>query len=210
MLEERLKPENKVSSALNWISKGPLAHVLKYSTFIVNGHRFSTNARDASRVTQNSGVTLLARTPQISSSKDQNPIVTDMSFYGVLVEIWVLDYVAFKVPMFKCDWVDSKNGVKTDDMGHTLVDLGRIGHKSDSFIFASQAKQVFYVPDQVDPSLSVVLESRQNYQDYGGEDDLNDILEQVEVMPSVESFDATDESQSNYMREDCEGIWVDR
>ncbi|KAL6315678.1 hypothetical protein AAG906_005769 [Vitis piasezkii] len=42
-----------------------------------------------------------------------------------------------------CDWVDSKNGVKVDELGFTLVDLSKIGHKSDPFILATQAQQVF-------------------------------------------------------------------
>ena len=57
----------------------------------------------------------------------------------------------FKICVFKCDWVDNKSGVKVDELGFTLVDLQKIGHKSDPFILASQAQQVFYVEDQVDP-----------------------------------------------------------
>ncbi|TYK09909.1 hypothetical protein E5676_scaffold16G00220 [Cucumis melo var. makuwa] len=30
----------------------------------------------------------------------------------------------------RCDWVDTKNGVRVDDLGFTLVDLNRIGDKS--------------------------------------------------------------------------------
>ena len=73
-----------------------------------------------------------------------------MTFYGVIKEIWELDYVTIRVPVFLCDWVKSDNGVKTDDLGFTMVDLNRIGHKSDRFIMALQAKQVFYVSDPVD------------------------------------------------------------
>ena len=37
--------------------------------------------------------------------------------------------------------------MKVDNLGFILVDLNRVGHKSDSFILASQAKQVFYMKD---------------------------------------------------------------
>lgn len=52
----------------------------------------------------------------------------------------------------------SSNGLKVDEFGFTLVDLRRIGHKNDPFILASQAKQVFYVEDQVDRRWPIVLE----------------------------------------------------
>lgn len=203
---------NNVSEVLRWISKGPLPRVLKYSTYVMKGHHFCTRERDASRVNQNSGVSLMATTPQVASSKDQNPVFSSMGFYGVIDEIWLLDYTNFKVSVFKCDWVDSKNGIKTDDMGFTLVDLNRVGHKSDSFILASQAKPVFYVADQLDPAWSVVEESPVKM--YHDDDNLieGNIEENtcVEELPNIESFDGTDESQSAYMREDCEeGIWVD-
>ncbi len=82
---------------------------------------------------------------QVASARDQNPIVGDLSFYGVIEEIWLLDYTAFKVLVFKCNWVNSNGGVKVDELGFILVDLERKGHKDDPFILASQAKQVFYV-----------------------------------------------------------------
>ncbi|RVW14936.1 hypothetical protein CK203_106764 [Vitis vinifera] len=60
-------------------------------------------------------------------------------------------------PTLQCDWVDNKNGIKVDELGFTLVDFSKICHKSDPFILASQAKQVFYVEDQLDPKWSIVL-----------------------------------------------------
>ncbi|KAJ0103117.1 hypothetical protein Patl1_05271 [Pistacia atlantica] len=50
----------------------------------------------------------------------------------------------FNLPIFKCDWFDSNGGVKVDDLGFTLINTNRLVHKSDPFILASQAKQVFY------------------------------------------------------------------
>ncbi|KAL9453500.1 hypothetical protein AB3S75_009160 [Citrus x aurantiifolia] len=74
---------------------------------------------------------------------------------GVFVEIWELQYLMAEKVVFKCDWVDSR-WVKVDDLGFTVVDLNRVGHKSDCFILVSYAKQVFYVQDQVDPTKSIV------------------------------------------------------
>ncbi|KAL4035702.1 hypothetical protein IC575_004407 [Cucumis melo] len=81
---------------------------------------------------------------QVCSSKDKKPIIGEMSFYGVIEEIWELNYNSFKVVIFKCDWVENSGGIKTDKLGFVLVDLSRVGHKNDYFILATQAKQVFF------------------------------------------------------------------
>ncbi|KDO40869.1 hypothetical protein CISIN_1g041654mg, partial [Citrus sinensis] len=75
-----------------------------------------------------------------------------------------LDYLGVKNILFKCDWVDDR-GVNVDELGFTVVNLDRTGYKSDCFILASHAKQVFYVKDQLDNSKSVVclVSSKCNY-----------------------------------------------
>ena len=135
---------------MKWISHGPSPSVITYSSYVMNGIRYNTEHRDGVRNVQNSGVCLVANTMQISSAKDKHPIVTNMSFYGVIQEIWELNYINFKIIMFKCNWVDSVSGVRTDELGFTLVNLKRIGHKTDSFIPASQEKQVFFLEDPSD------------------------------------------------------------
>lgn len=87
---------------------------------------------------------------QVTCYKDKNLVFGEMNFYGIISEIWQLDYHIFQISIFKGDWVDNKKGIKVDELGFTLVKLGRIGHKLDSCILASQAKQVFYVKDQLD------------------------------------------------------------
>ena len=72
---------------------------------------------------QNSGVTLEAESMQFSTSKDTNPILGSIAYYGFIEEIWEIDYTKFSVPVFKCKWVDNKSGVKIDDSGFTLVDF---------------------------------------------------------------------------------------
>ena len=78
----------------------------------------------------------------------------------------------FRIPIFKCDWVDNKNGIKVDELGFTLVDFSKIGHKLDPFILASQAKKIFYVEDQLDPRWSIVLSiPPKDFKDMEGLDD---------------------------------------
>jgi len=51
-----------------------------------------------------------------------------MAYYGFIKEIWEVDYTKFFVPVFKCNWVDNKSGVKIDESGFTLVDFRKIGY----------------------------------------------------------------------------------
>jgi len=150
---------------------------------------------------------------QVSSSKDKNLVIGDMSFYGVIQEIWELNYNTFNVPVFKCDWVQNNGGVRIDELGYILVDLNRVGHKSDSFILASQAKQVFYVEDPSDVRWSIVLTPPQrDFEDRYNDDELGDTILLCEGipndMPDVYLNNDLDENVSTYVRSDCEGTWI--
>ncbi|KAL8522166.1 hypothetical protein ACS0TY_012346 [Phlomoides rotata] len=150
---------------------------------------------------------------QVASAKDKNPVVSDMTFYGVIEKIWELEYENFRVPVFKCIWADNNSGVKTDDLGFTLVNLSKVVFKDDSFILGSLAKQIFYIEDPTDHAWSVVLETpTREYFEYtnGGE------LEETAVMhqcftTGLHAIDPnmTDEDEPPCIRKDCEGIWVD-
>ncbi|KAH1203667.1 hypothetical protein GmHk_17G049846 [Glycine max] len=101
---------------------------------------------------QNSGVTLRAESQHFASVHDDNPCVAFIPYFGFIEEIWELNYVKFNVCVFKCKWVDSNTGVRTDDVGFTLVDLNKLAYQNDPFIMAEQAKQVFYIEDPCDQS----------------------------------------------------------
>ena len=58
---------------------------------------------------------------------------------------------------FKCDWVESNNGIKNDKLGFTCVNLSKVRHKDDPFILVSQANQVFYVDDPMESRWSIAL-----------------------------------------------------
>jgi len=131
---------------------------------------FYTNTKDKKSTMQNSGVTLELELMQFASSIDNNLVMATISYYGVVEEIWKVDYVKFRVPVFKCKWVDSNTGVHVDDLGFTLVDLAKIGYKEDPFIMAYQAKQVFYVKDPSNERWSVVIQWR-NEPDIDNHDD---------------------------------------
>lgn len=196
------------------MAHGPSKQVVKYDGYLVDGVTFHTKERDGLRAVQNSGVNVVAKIMQLSSAKDKNPIVSDMEFYGLIDEIWELDYYTFRVLMFKCTWVENNNGVKVDDLGFTIVNLTKVGYRSDPFILASQAKQVFYVEDPQNPIWSVVLaSSSKEYTQYIPDDEFGDIAINHPCfsrgLPSVDATDGIDETEHPCIRDDCDGIWID-
>lgn len=205
--------DEPISQYLKCIAQGPHHHVLQYPGYVINGCRFHTKERDNNRVNQNSSVSIVATTMHCASAKDKNPIFAEMCYYGVIIEIWELDYQMISIPVFKCDWVESNRGIKVE-LGVTLVNLNRMGHKSDSFILASQAKQVFYVPDQLDSRWSIVLSSPQtDYLHTECDEEPENIMEYdpvTQVLPYDEQFDAENEDNEDYARSDCEGIWISK
>ena len=62
------------------------------------------------------------------------PTLASMPNFGVIEEIWDLNYVKFDVCVFKCKYVDSNMGVGTDDFGFTQVDLKKLAYHNEPFI----------------------------------------------------------------------------
>jgi len=114
---------------------------------------------DEKSTIQNSGVTLEAESMQFSTSKDTNPVLGSMTYYG-FIEIWEVDYTKFFVPVFKSKWVDNKSGVKIDESGSTLVDFRKIRYRDEPFIMVQQASQVLYVKDPTSEHWYVVLHGK--------------------------------------------------
>ena len=68
---------------------------------------------------------MILEAPHISTAKDKNLIYAKLFYYGVIENIWELNYTQFKIPVFWCKWVDNKGGVKVDENDFTLVDLNK-------------------------------------------------------------------------------------
>lgn len=192
-----------LTETVRWISQRPRATVVKYDSYKIGGYLFRTKSHDG-RVYQNSGVCVETLDVHISKEVETTQ---KRYYYGVLQEIWVLDYKIRKIPLFKCDWINHKNGgVKRDTtLGYTLVDLNNIGNKMDPFVLASQARQVFYVTDQIDKKLSIVLKAPpKNYKDTY--DDVDEEFSTVihpendYILPSVHQSDLGAESRNDYFR----------
>ena len=69
---------NNISDTLKWVSRGPRRDVMKFPGHVINGCRYNTRGRDADRVNQNSGVSIVATMMQVSSAKDKNPVVSNL------------------------------------------------------------------------------------------------------------------------------------
>nr|GFB89131.1 hypothetical protein [Tanacetum cinerariifolium] len=133
-------------------------HVLQYQGYGINRYTFYTKKQDDKSTVQNSGVTLMATT----TDSLRMEIAKDL-YYGVIEEIWELDYTTVVIPILKCKWVDNtRSGVKVDNDGFTCVNLSTNGYLSDPFILAKQVDQVFYVEDPLDKRYYIVLQSKRS------------------------------------------------
>ncbi|GKC94941.1 ulp1 protease family, C-terminal catalytic domain-containing protein [Tanacetum coccineum] len=131
--------------------------VLQYQGYDINGYTFYTKQQDDKSTVKNSGVTLIA------TMKDSSRMtIAKNSYYGVVEDIWELDYTSFVIPLLKCKWVNNTRGVKVDNDGFTCVNLSTNGYLSDPFILAKQATQVFYVEDPKDKRWHIVLQSKRS------------------------------------------------
>ncbi|XP_057247506.1 uncharacterized protein LOC130589894 [Beta vulgaris subsp. vulgaris] len=123
----------------------------RIKSFVINGYKFDTVDRERFRKTQNSGVMVEA---------------DGQVYYGKLKDIFELDYFgSFKVVMFRCDWVDIRRGCKTYPSGRVTVNFSKLMHTGrnlpdDPFVFSSQAKQVFYVEDEIQKGWLHVIKTK--------------------------------------------------
>ncbi|XP_006599934.1 uncharacterized protein [Glycine max] len=142
--------DKSVSRRLTLLANGPNLNVPTWKGYDINNYSFYTKSQDDKSSLQNSGVCVDADSDHFCSTSDNNPIRASMSYFGVIHEIWEVDYTAFRVPVFKCQWVNGTTDVLQDPLGFTLVDLSKVAYMEEPFIMAEQARQVFYVQDPSD------------------------------------------------------------
>lgn len=116
---------------LSALSMGARANASTYTACIVNGVRFMALSRDTQRTTQNSGVLVEGENEE--------------KYYVQLEEIIELHYpYGYSIVLFRCKWFDTSRGVICEN-NITSIDTRREWDKEDQLIFATQAKQVFYI-----------------------------------------------------------------
>lgn len=111
---------------------------------------------------QNSRVMVEAKSMYLSTLKDKTPILTSIAYFGVIENIWEIDYVLFKVILFKFKWVDNNICVQIDELWLTQVDIGKTTYMTETFIMAIQTKQVFYVIDPSNIRWPIITQGKHN------------------------------------------------
>ena len=185
---------------------GPRNVALAHKGFIVSGQQFHIDA--IKRKTQNSGVTYEAFSMCRSSARDMRQVTDMLTYYGVIKEILLMDYHMFKVPLFRCNWANTGNGVKEED-GFTLVNLhmNQTAYLKDPFILPSQAKQVFYSREDDDSNWYVVMRAPpRGYHELETEEDLGGAPLPVQEVDELD--DEAIDDDSVYVRNDYEGLLV--
>ena len=132
-----------------------------------------------------------------------------MTYFGVIQEIWELDYGEFRVPTFKSNWVNGNVGVHQDKMVFTLVDLQKVGYKDEPFIMAAQARQVFYVEDPSDLRWSIVLQGKTSGITYDINASTLDVNNMPTFSPQTPSINVENEKDDVHVtrNDHHEGLW---
>ncbi|KAL7239635.1 hypothetical protein ACSBR2_005517 [Camellia fascicularis] len=178
----------------------------------MNGFRYRVKAMDDRRATQNCGVALQADTISYASRKDKNPRVGSVYYYGQLTNIVEIQYSNEKKHvLFKCDWIDNNQGKIQDVFNFTLVNFNHLLYRDDQitnepFISASQAEQVWYVVDPLEPDWQVVVKISQT-----GLFDMNSTDPEIEPYMSqqLEENIMLHDEEVGWMREAAEGETLD-
>ena len=133
---------------LNQLAEGPSRSVISYKGYMINEIRF--HKQGVEKTTQDSGVYL--------ESHGSGQLHDKEEYFGVIKNIIMLDYRTFKVPIFRCDWENVRNGVKKLDF-YTLVNfnIGQAQSSRDPYVLASQAKKAFYARENESSNWYIVL-----------------------------------------------------
>jgi hypothetical protein len=136
--------------------------VKSYNSYSINGCTYHTHSYSVGKATQCDGVSHVAKTSSYASSKDKNPTLGYVTYYGRISQIIELNYSnGGHVVLFKCDWVKSNGVRELDGFGITEVNFNHTYNAQDEhsepFILASQAIQVYYVQDPVDVEWNAVI-----------------------------------------------------
>ena len=109
--------DHNASETLRKLVDRPKINVITWQGYDINKYSFYTKSQDDKSTMQNSGVSLRVESQHFATVHDDNPRVASMPYFGVIEEIWEVNYVKFSVCVFKCKWVDSNISVRTDDFG---------------------------------------------------------------------------------------------
>ena len=90
---ETIFADDGASMTLRLLAVGPNLNIPTWKGYDINNYSFYTKSEDHKSSMQNNGVTVDADSDHFSSASDNNPIRASMPYFGVIQEIWDLDYV---------------------------------------------------------------------------------------------------------------------
>ncbi|GKE90225.1 hypothetical protein Tco_1567700, partial [Tanacetum coccineum] len=152
-----------VDKMVERLGEGPRCVVRSYQGYDINGYTFYTDIQDEKSTVQNSRVTLIASTMEFDrSNHDAMATIAKNSFYGVIQEIWELDYNTFTITLFKCKWDKSAKAKASANQNKDPARVGRSGYLGKEAQWKEEmAELVEEYPDlealQCDPSVKHVL-----------------------------------------------------
>ena len=150
-------------------------------------------------------------------------VIGNKTYYSIIKEILELNYHhKGNVVLFKCDWVDNRvqdKWVKTDQFGITSVNFQHLFNtgeriSDEPFILASQALQMYYVPDPVHTEWADVVQSKPrevyDFDNLESESVDNDyaVVEQLAALNENVALDIVNATIPS-VRNDIDGIIVD-
>nr|CAH68028.1 OSIGBa0136O08-OSIGBa0153H12.6 [Oryza sativa] len=162
------------------LGMGPSWTVDTWQGYDINGYTFYTIKQDDKSTVQNSGVRIDAFQDQVGSN----------TYYGRIEEIWELNYVKFKVPLFRCRWVNLRTGVKADKEGFTLVDLSKI----------------FYIKDPSNKKMHIVRDGKRRIVGVDNVVDEEEYSHNLHVRPHIDLDDDPQEHVAYARSDHTEGI----
>jgi hypothetical protein len=94
--------DTQTSEYLKKLSHGPIFTVVTYQRYDINRYTFYTEQQEYNSMYQKSGICVDAYDV---TGQDKN------MYYGQIQEIWEIDFHSFKIPLFRCNLVDTIKGV---------------------------------------------------------------------------------------------------
>ena len=154
---------NENEKIVQRLSRFPDRIVVTYQSYAMNGYTYYTKAQDRKSTYQNSGIVLVAETGTDSEGQTE-------AYYGVVEEIWELDYTFTTIAMFRIRWA---RDVRHEDHRFTTmilpkevprhqVNVKRISALLEPWQFASKCKQVFFIEDPIAKNRVVVRRGKRS------------------------------------------------
>jgi len=92
--------DNNASETLRKLADGPKRNVITWHGYDINKFSFYPKSQDNKSTLQNIGVSLSAESQHFATVRGDNPRIASMPYFGVIEEIWVLNYEKFTIFVF--------------------------------------------------------------------------------------------------------------